>query len=273
MRKILFLLPWVALFGCNDSFRDTDDDLTVARSFVISEQYAYDPFIWVHKLFSDKATLGDSIPSLDKAEGCVVGIEVSDLNSYPITFTIDFADDSITTCSDGRVRVGKLNGKIWRPYKSIGATIRIDAEVYLINGTRVFLTDSIRNVGRNESGNLEFLSRIREARIQGDTLNMLWSANQIWEWTSGEATGGYADDVLQASGNVVDALSYRGNNYETQIIEPIVWPLNCKWPTAGVIEQQPNNLLPRRLDYGEKTSCDNEVNVKILETGYTIRID
>jgi hypothetical protein len=271
--QFFFLLFGIVLIfnSCRNSDRDLDTDTTIARSYAFSEQYFSDPFFWTHKLLVNPALTQNNLTYLDSVEGCLNNVSIIKNATTNITdFTLVF--DETTTCNDGRVRKGQIEGRVWGSFKDENSTIRITSSFYYINGFRVNMVDSLQNLGRDLDSSLVFSSHVRNAVISNDTNYIEWDANHEWTWSFGEKNRQYVNDELKATG-LIKSLSYNGNSYTAEIIEPLMMDLGCYWITEGKVNQQPENILPRTLNFGSNSFCDNLVDVRISQRDYEIKID
>lgn len=268
---IFFLaLGVIAFTGCRNSDRDKDTDVKIARSYALSEQYFNDPFFWVFKLMINPNLTQNNLIYLDSVENCItnsIGIKkTGNITEVTILF------NSTQSCNDNRVRKGEVKAKIWGDFKQENSTAKITTRYFFINDIQVDITDSLHNLGRDSDSNLVFSSRVRNGILQSDTLYVEWDANHTWTWSIGESNRQYSNDELTGIG-LVKSLSYTGNTYTAEIIEPLKMDLGCYWITEGVVNMQPENILPRDLNFGSNAFCNNEVDVRIMQRNYVVTID
>lgn len=260
------VLITIVATSCTKTWRDNDNDTTIAKSYAISDQYLTDGYFWAHKLLSGS----DFIASADSIENAEFGIKSIDVSStvYPVEFIVDFGNDSNNVCADNRVRNGQLRIKAWNPYRQKGATFRITGSFYEINGISVDFEDSLTHTGGITN---TYSSRIRDAYLLNDTIKIEWSSNLNYEWKAGDSTAALEDDFIHVTGQA-RAFSYNGAQYIAEITSPLIRTLNCHWITVGKVTQKADNIRDRKLDYGLGV-CENFVEVGIGESAYTITID
>jgi len=274
--RIHFFFVFIALIlflgSCRNSDRDLDTDTTIAKSYILSEQYFSDPFFWTHKLMANQKVTQTGVFYIDSLEECLTNASIVRDPQTGIT-DISFTFDETVTCNDRRIRRGNLAGRIWGNYKDENATIRITSSFYYINGLRLQMVDSLENLGRNLDSSLIFSSQVRNAKMSNDTTYIEWDANHQWTWTEGEEDGAYFNDLYEGTG-LIKSLSFNGNTFTAEIIEPLIRDVGCFWIAGGEVNQQPENILPRTITFGDANNyCDNEVGVKISQRDYTIKID
>jgi hypothetical protein len=265
--SILSLISW----SCRNSVRDLDRDVTSAKSYSIAQQYFSDPYLWMNKLLVNPSITKNALYYLDSVENCISNVQVNPFPKLGYTdIVMEFDDDA--TCFDGRVRKGKLTARLWGNYKTEGSRLSVRTNFYFINDAQVSIEDSLENTGRALDSSITFSSRVRNGTIEEDSLYIEWDGNHEYTWQSGERTKVYHDDDFYIVGSV-RTRAYNGNYATAIIIEPLYRDLGCFWVTGGTVELQPENLLPRTINYGTGQYCENDIDVTIAQTVKSITID
>lgn len=220
-----------------------------------------------------ESNVNDALKEVDAAANA------SNLGKAGPTVTIDSAANPksmiinyglATICADGKTRSGKLIVTWTGRYRETGTVITITTDSFYQNGNKLEATKTVKNEGRNTSGNLNYTVNVVSAKLTTITGKIsTWTSTRNREWTSGENTLAWGDDVYLITGTA-SGVSSNQLNYTANITSPLKIDLSCAYRlTAGEIEVKPEGKLVRTVNYGSG-NCDNTFTVKIANKIYTI---
>lgn len=216
------------------------------------------------ELFQDVYKQVDETAQSDGNLKSCANVTLSDtLGNFPNAVTIDY--DSACLGSDGRLRSGSIQAVFTGRWRDAGTTVTIDLQNYSVNDYAIEASVTVTNNGRNTAGNMSYSVEVDNGQIidpDGNTIS--WEGTTTYEWTEGESTtffsdglAGIRDDVYNITGNS-SGINRNGSAYTSEITEPLIRRLNCKWITTGEIELTPNNGDPRVINFGNG-DCDAAV--------------
>lgn len=189
------------------------------------------------------------------------------------TITIDFGTVNCT-CNDGRNRRGQIIVMYTGPYRDLNSVHTITFNNYFVNDNEVLGTKTVTNLGRNTAGNL-----VHEIHVNG-TIHLAnnggtitWVSDRQREWTAGELTAIWSDDMYSITGNA-SGTSAAGENFTMNITSPLIrnMQLGCRRHfTQGTVEVTPGSRPMRTIDFGTG-GCDDLATVTINNQTYTIHL-
>ncbi len=138
-----------------------------------------------------------------------------------------------------------------------GAVQTITYEDFYIDSIRVELTATLKNFGKNSSGNW-VIEKTYSQTITKNGETCIRENNEVQEWLAGFETTDRKDNKynLTGSGSVVinDTATY------TKLVtSPLLFDASCEFIISGVVELNRNGSIVK-IDYGDGT-CDNKASV------------
>src|SRR5262249_41510841 len=100
-----------------------------------------------------------------------------------------------------------------------------------------------------------------------------WQSNRTREWTAGESTLTWNDDMYSITGSASGSTS-GGSTFSSIITSPLIRNMSfaCRRHfVQGIIEHTPSGKQTRVIDFGNGT-CDNIALVTIGSTSYTVTL-
>ena len=189
------------------------------------------------------------------------------------TLTIDFGTTNCTG-NDGRNRRGKIIVQYSGAYRDSGSTHTISFDNYFVNDNQILGTKTVTNNGHNAAGNLVYSINVNGSVIlasNGGTIT--WTSSRQREWTQGESTMQWDDDMYSITGSA-NGTSASGENFTVNITSPLIrnMAFGCRRHfVQGTFQLTPGNRPMRTVDFGTGT-CDNTATVTIGNNTYTITL-
>lgn len=265
MKKIVFLCALLlvssALFftSCKKNNNDDDTDTSVSQNHNSVESEV------------DGVTQQMDAAALSKGLNKTGPVITFDTASATRTMTVDYG--AATTCSDGKVRSGKIIVTWTGHYRDAGAVKTVHFENFISNGN-VFDNASVKTVtnkGKNSSNQTYFeINANIIVTLASNGVTVEWNSSRVRTWISGENTTAITDDVYMLTGTT-SGVNRKGISYTATITSPLTIDLSCNLRriTKGVIELQPAGKLKRVIDFGDG-ACDGTVTVTIGNRKYTV---
>jgi len=194
-------------------------------------------------------------------------------NADQDTITVDFGSANCT-CNDGRNRRGKVIVYYTGTYRDSGSVHTIGFDNYFVNDNQVMGTKTVTNLGHNAAGHLVYDINVNGSinlANSGGTIS--WISQRQREWTTGESTPVWSDDVYLITGTA-SGTSASGEAFTVNITSPLIrnMALGCRRHfTQGVIELTPASRPMRTIDFGAG-ACDDLATVTIGTRVYTIHL-
>ncbi len=188
------------------------------------------------------------------------------------TIMIDFGQANCL-CLDSRYRRGIINVAYSGSYRDSGTTITTTFSDYFVgkDNTKMFQvtgTKTVRNNGRNSSGNLNFSVTVDGHLMNSDGLTMDWTSERNREWISGESTPlNWTDDEYVITGSA-SGYSFEGKSYSANITHGLHIEY-CPYITEGVFELTPQGKPVRTFNYGNG-ACDPNAVLTVNGTDFPI---
>lgn len=193
-----------------------------------------------------------------------------DTTVSPRTISVDFGTANCL-CNDGRYRRGIINVSYTGHYRDSASTHTVTFTNYFVNDNQVTGSHSVTNNGHNNNGHLTFTIAVTGSIIKpnnGGTIS--WTSNRVREWTEGESTAIWSDDVYLITGTASGSHS-NGNSYTATITSALKIKLNCHWIVSGGLDLVPSGKPTRSIDWGTG-ACDDQATVTINSHVYTITL-
>ncbi|MCU0422105.1 MAG: hypothetical protein MUC81_04770 [Bacteroidia bacterium] len=249
----------LSIVACKkDKEENLDVETQTAADQSSSEGFFSDIYNQVEEA-SNSAGLGKSGPTV-----------IVDSLSTPRTMVIDYGIN--TLCNDGKTRAGKIRVSWTGRYRQAGTLITITPDSFYQNGNKIEGVKTVLNNGRNTRGNLNYTVTVSNAKITFiDGRISTWNATRNREWTAGENTLAWNDDVYLITGNA-NGTARNGISYTSDITNALRVDLSCTHRlTAGTIEIRPTGKLSRTIDYGNGI-CDQTFTVSIGGRTFTVNL-
>ncbi len=189
------------------------------------------------------------------------------------TVTVNFGSSNCLG-NDGRYRRGALILNFTGRYRDSLTVITVTPQNYFVNDNQVTGSKTITNNGHNAAHHLVYSiqANIQIVRANnGGTIT--WQSNRQREWTAGETTLSWQDDLYSITGNA-SGTSAGGGTFQSNITSPLIRNMapGCRrYFTAGIIAHTPAGKATRYLDYGNG-NCDDLATVTINGNTYPITL-
>lgn len=189
------------------------------------------------------------------------------------TVTVNFGSSNCLG-NDGRYRRGALILNFTGHYRDSLTVITVTPQNYFVNDNQVTGTKTITNNGHNAAHHLVYSiqANIQVVRANnGGTIT--WQSIRQREWTAGEATLSWQDDLYAITGNASGTTS-GGGSFQSTITNALIRNMatGCRrYFTAGIIAHTPSGKATRYIDYGNG-SCDDLATVTINGNTYPVTL-
>jgi len=194
-------------------------------------------------------------------------------NADQDTITVDFGSTNCT-CNDGRNRRGKVIVYYSGTYRDSGSAHTIGFDNYFVNDNQVMGTKTVTNLGHNAAGHLVYdISVNGSINLANNGGTISWTSQRQREWTAGESTPVWSDDVYSITGTA-SGTSASGETFTVNITSPLIrnMALGCRRHfTQGVLELTPGSRPMRTIDFGSG-ACDDVATVTIGTRVFTIHL-
>jgi len=239
----------------------------------------------VDAAFNDVANIADEgfTGSVSSYKGSVPPMFLSNCASVsfdtltnPKSFTIDFGTTNCL-CNDVNYRRGKIIVAYVGFYRDSGSTHTITFDNYYVNNNKIEGTKTVLNKGRNIHGNLEFAISVTglitwDASYFGSVCTSSYTANRIREWSEGESTLLWSDDVYLISGTQ-SGVTHTGASYTATTVSPLKKEIGYRHITDGTLAFTPQGKYTRYINYGYPNGdWDNLAQVTINGYTYVIQL-
>ena len=189
------------------------------------------------------------------------------------TIHINFGTTNCTG-NDGRQRRGEILVYYSGRYRDSASTHTITFNNYFVDDNQVLGTKTVTNNGHNAAGHLVYSINVSGQIIlanNGGTIT--WNSQRQREWTQGESTLIWSDDVYSITGSA-SGTGANGHNFTVTITNPLIrnMALGCRRHfTQGTFTLTPDNKPTRTVDFGNG-ACDDIATVTINSHTYTIHL-
>lgn len=226
---------------------------------------------------SDEAGRNNSVTSFRTEESSAILSNCATLTFDTMaaakTITVNFG---ATNClgNDGRMRRGVLIISFTGRYRDSLTLITVTPQGYFVNDNQVTGTKTITNKGHNPAHHLvyEINANIQIIKANGGG-TITWQSLRQREWTAGEGTLTWQDDMYSITGSA-SGTTAGGGTFQSNITNPLIRNMTngCRrYFTAGTIAHTPGGKATRYIDYGNGT-CDNQATVTINDNTYPITL-
>lgn len=189
------------------------------------------------------------------------------------TITVDFGTTNCL-CNDGRYRRGAIVYSFTGKYRDSLTVITVTPQNYFVNDNQVTGSKTITNQGHNSANHLVYQITANMQIIKaGGAGTISWQANRTREWTAGENTLTWTDDMYSITGSA-SGTNAAGNTFSSVITSPLVrnMALGCrKHFVSGVLAHTPSGKATRYIDFGNG-ACDDQAVVTINGVAYTVTL-
>ena len=248
--------------------RERDNDTNSAQDNAIAES-SYDDA----NDMADQAGKGVNLDLKLEQESSLLSTCATvtrDTTTNPKTITIDFGTTNCT-CSDGRVRRGKVLVSYTGKYREVGSHIEIGFDNYYVNDNHVEGTRTVDNLGFNADSNLVFHVVVDGTITKTDGTVIDWVCDRTREWIAGFDTDIRIDDAYKVTGTASGTRS-NGINFTAETVTPLIRKVSCHQFVSGQLRLTPSGKPERLIDFGNG-DCDNEATVTINGNDYTIQLN
>ena len=189
------------------------------------------------------------------------------------TITIDFGTVNCP-CNDGRNRRGKIIVYYTGQYRDSASAHTIGFDNYYVNDNQVLGTKTVTNLGHNAAGHLVYDINVNgQINLANAGGTITWTSQRQREWTQGESTMIWSDDVYSITGSA-SGTSASNENFSVTITSPLIrnMALGCRRHfTQGIAEITPGSRPMRTVDFGTG-ACDDIATVTIGTRTFTIHL-
>jgi hypothetical protein len=189
------------------------------------------------------------------------------------TVTVSFGTSNCLG-NDGRYRRGALILNFTGRYRDSLTIITVTPQNYFVNDNQVTGSKTITNNGHNAAGHLVYSIQANLQILRANNSGTItWQSSRQREWTAGEATLSWQDDLYAITGSASGTTS-GGGSFQSNITSPLIRNMapGCRrYFTAGTIAHTPAGKATRYLDYGNG-SCDDLATVTINGNTYPVTL-
>ena len=189
------------------------------------------------------------------------------------TITVDFGTANCA-CLDGRNRRGKILIYYTGQYRDSASVHTIGFDNYFVNDNQILGTKTVTNLGHNAAGHLVYDIDVNGTiHLANNGGTITWTSQRQREWTAGESTQIWADDMYSITGSA-SGTSAAGETFTMNITSPLIryMALVCRrLVTQGTVELTPGSRPMRTIDFGAG-ACDDIATVTINNHTYTIHL-
>jgi len=270
---LITILGLVGLGSCRKSERDSDSELLAVQENAIAYHVFDDAFREVHRFAMRDSLLNDT-GIKQRFNSCMKKATLSDTVAvFPLYLTLNYRDEG-QICDDGFQRYGKLMASFSGKYLNKFTTIVITFEDYVKDEFSVSGTMTYQNLGLNSDGHMRYSWTVEDGLITSVNTNFSWSGTHTLVWVAGrsEDSQGIVDDDVFLIDGFAEGRSTRGNTFSNEINGNYTSDLGCQWFTSGRSILEIPNLIPRTINYGVSTECDNILIARRNDTYYEVRI-
>ena len=218
-------------------------------AYIISERGDMGSFGMPGWHFSEADHLRFGVPHLDS---CVT-VSVSS-STFPREIVIEYIKGCSTHKHD---KSGKVIITLSDTITNAGAVQTIVYQDFYIDSIRVDLTATVKNQGKNTSGNWVIEKSYVQTITKGDEVAVRKNS-ETQEWLAGFETADRSDNVYYLSGSGSITINDTAK-YSRTITAPLLYDSSCEFIKSGIIELTRNGNVTV-IDYGDGT-CDDSATV------------
>lgn len=255
MRKNLFsLLAFAAIsfvfVSCENDLDGLEQELQAqdmqVEEIAALETYAEDVDDQVAKACDDlfnRGLLTDSCATISFAEPQGV---------FPNTITVDYGDGC--TGPNGRTRYGMIIITVSDSLANAGAIRTATSVDFFIDDIAIEFTRTLTNNGLNDEGKPSFTKEGNILATFPDGSTASRSGTRTRTQIKGANTEEFFDDVFTITGSA-SGVGKQGNEYASEIIQPLLKKRACPWISGGILELTKNGNTAL-LNFGDG-DCDH----------------
>jgi hypothetical protein len=261
--------------SCRESERDEDTETLSARDYALAHHIFDDAFRQIHRYAMGDTILNDTTIKQQKFDQCInrrYSFLSDTVAVFPIMLQLYYADEG-KTCNDSAVRYGVMRANFSGKYLNKGTVTTITFENYKKATYRAEGEVVVTNLGFNEDGRRYYTLEVKEGLITGNNIHIDFDGLFTYVWVAGSTTDiDFDDDVFEITEGFVNGRNSRGSTFSTEITSAYTSDFTCPHFTAGRSSMEVQNLVPRNLNYGEVTECDNLLISRRNNTYLTVEI-
>lgn len=262
----------LTFFACNteDNSSDDSEELESAENATLSDTYS-DEDIELALNAQDEINSGGRT----LAETCATISHDEVLKQV----TIDFGDGCVGPY--GRTRKGKIIVVYSSTLNDDIANRIITFEDYSINNRQISGTINLRDIERNDDGNLQSTKSVVDYKITFPNAEFITTNGSVTrELTAGEGDGILENNELEITGSYI-TIGSRGTSFTHTITEAIIVKMSCvaeggQARVAGTIEMKKTGLAGNSrittIEYGDGT-CDGEMVITTPRKTITVNVE
>ncbi len=182
-------------------------------------------------------------------------------STFPKTITVDYG----TACTEGKnhVKSGKIVIEMSDTVINAGAVQTVKYDNFYVDSTKVDLTATRKNLGKNANGNWVVETSWEQIMTQPDGDIIVQKNNESIEWVSGFETTDKADDVYYKTGS--GTLTVNNTlKFGRTITSALLYDKSCGFIKSGKEELSRDGNVTV-IDYGDGT-CDSSATVTANDT-------
>jgi hypothetical protein len=270
---LTFFVTAALVTGCRKDDEDTDTSSSGDNAFAeatfndinnIADEAGYSGSVSNYRLGNDEGSLLSTCATVT-----FDSLNTADQDTIHINF-----GSTNCTGNDGRARRGEILVYYSGRYRDSASTHTITFNNYFVDDNQVLGTKTVVNNGHNSAGHLVYSITVNGQIIlanNGGTIT--WNSQRQREWTQGESTAIWSDDVYSITGSA-SGTGANGHNFTVNITSPLIrnMALGCRRHfVQGIFELTPDNKPTRTVDFGTG-ACDDIATVTINNHTYTIHM-
>jgi hypothetical protein len=274
LKSVLLLSASALLFtGCRKD-EEEDNDTSAAGDNAFAESTFNDVTNMADEAGFTGSVSNYRIGSQDALLSACATVYFDSLNTAdPDTLRINFGSTNCT-CNDGRQRRGEVVVVYSGHYRDSASTHTFSFNNYFVNDNEVRGTKTVTNLGHNTAGNLVYDINVNGSIVLSNNAGIVtWTSQRRREWTQGESTMIWSDDVYSVTGSA-SGTGANGHTYNVQITSPLIrnMSIGCRRHfVQGTFELTPDNKPMRTVDFGTG-ACDDVATVTINNNTFTIHL-
>lgn len=171
--------------------------------------------------------------------------------TFPNTITLTY--DAGCTTRNGRSVEGQIVIELSAKWDQPGATRTVSFVNFFVDGAQLEGGKILTNLGTDANGVLCFSRESSKTLTFPDGTSASWNASHELCRIEGGNTPIKWDDVHQVTGSAT-GVNRQGNAFQSEITEPLIKPVNCRFIVGGVSTLTVNGQTGS-LDFGDG-NCD-----------------
>lgn len=229
---------------------------------VVDNAICEQQFMTIQPIVNDKSISEKGLKRINACESFnILSGDTTDANNDkvydngPVTFQIDYGTGC--TGSDGVLRTGKINFTTATRWSVYNNQVTVDLVNYKANN--VTYSGQIK-ITKPDS--LTITTEIINGHCTNGNWNIDYTATKTMKQVAGANTkGDVSDDEYSFTGSS-SGKNREGRNFTTNIVNPLIKKMSCKYLTAGTLELTPDGFKTRSVDYGNG-ACDDDATFTV----------